>query len=247
MFLKLLKRRFNPLKTHKSPCGILINFTGVSGVGKSTFYNDILEKERFWMTPNEFMSINNIKFTPAAIEESEVYDKLSQSKIDRIYHNPYKAIDKFRSFYWNYQALVNDALIHKHNQHSIVISDEGILHTFPKEIQSIVQSECHDMITTFFKGRALIYCYASPQTIAKQIIDRYNSTGRIIAHHKDKNEDELISDLTKWLDDKEEYLKILKQFHIPILKINTQDSTELNSEKVKHFTKTLINKESSLN
>lgn len=217
---------------------IYIELVGVSGVGKSTFYQSLLkEQQDFWTIADFKKSLPNVSAQPF-IDKAEFYEELAKAQWKHIQELAILDTDKLRMAHWNYKTLTEDALIVNYNKNAIILSDEGILHNFQHSLMKIKVNSSKDF-KDFLKNRMVIYCYSDAEKIVAQIIDRQNKTGRVISHHKSKSKEELLEIVENDLREKEEFLKVLENHPIPILKINTQNDLSENVTKVKELIKKL--------
>ncbi|MDD3771594.1 MAG: AAA family ATPase [Weeksellaceae bacterium] len=215
---------------------VYIELIGVSGVGKSTVYRELLKNHQFFLTINDFKKRNSEINSVDLIGTIPVYQKLAENQWKYIQNLDILETDKFRIAHWNYKTLQEDALLSSFNTNSLIVSDEGILHNFQFSLLELYK-ENQDLFYDFLKNRKVIYCFSSKEQIVEQIQKREKETGRIVAHHKGKSKDELLKLVEKELKEKDEFIKIIKRFNISILEINTQNSFEKNNRKISEFIK----------
>lgn len=213
---------------------LYIEFIGVSGVGKSTIFNELSKYEDNYCTLVNFIKQNrNIKIDNL-IDKDSIYENLAKKQWNIIQNKDVLNSDKFRIAHWNYKTLIEDVKVVKYNRNHLIISDEAILHNFQEALLEI-KEEDPKSFKDFLINRAVVYCYSSVDGIVEQILRRKEETGRIVSHHKGKSIEELYDIVKRDLEEKEEFLEIMFNMGIPILRINTQDSLEFNSNKVKEF------------
>lgn len=216
------------------PC--YIELIGVSGVGKSSFYQKLLKNQkRFWTIQDFKNSIPKVD-TNYLTDGSSFYQKLAKEQWQYIQKLNILETDKLRMTHWNYKTLTEDALISKFNKNSILLSDEGILHNFQNSLLKIQESHPAEL-KEFLKNRAVIYCFADKEKIVNQIIQRQNETGRIVSHHKSKTKEELLKLVEKELNEKEEFLKFIELEGVRVLRVNMQDNPTINHLKIKEYLK----------
>ncbi|HUH36275.1 MAG TPA: hypothetical protein VL022_10620 [Moheibacter sp.] len=233
------KPLFNSIQFGEHQQPIYVELVGVSGVGKSTLYHSLLKEKKFW-TIQEFIRFNRKTEANYLTDDSSFYQKLAKIQWEYIQNLTILETDKLRMAHWNYKTINEDILIANSNKNSIVVSDEGILHNFQDSLLKM-NEENQEKFQFFLKNRAIIYCYSTPEKIVNQIIDRSEKTGRTVSHHKGKSIEELYDIVKRDLEEKEEFLEIMFNMGIPILRINTQDSLELNSKKINKFIEELSN------
>ena len=234
------KSKKNKIKFDSSQKPLYIELVGVSGVGKSTIYQKAIQNQFNFWTLNDFKENNPKVNFQAVLDGQSFYQDLAKYQWDYIQKMDILETDKFRIAHWNYKTLLDDAAVHLHNKNSIVLSDEGILHNFQFALLNSYKSDPNSL-NDFIKNRAVVYCYSSVDGIVEQILRRKEETGRIVSHHKGKSIEELYDIVKRDLEEKEEFLEIMFNMGIPILRINTQDSLELNSKKINKFIEELSN------
>ncbi len=94
-------------------------------------------------------------------------------------------------------------------------------------------------INELMKERAVIYCYTHPEVIAQRIQKRTKETGKLLPQHKVNSFEELVEQQKETLKVKEEFVNILRDCDVPVLRINTSDNLQENAKKVNDFIKNL--------
>lgn len=213
---------------------LYIEFLGVSGVGKSYIYKEISNNQsNFWSIEDFKKNINNCN-EQKLLDNLSFYQNLAKTQWKYIDNLDILNVEKFRIAHWNYKTLLDDALIFLYNTNSVIISDEGILHNFQHALLKI-STESPNLFEDFIKKRAVVYCFSPTDIIVDQILKRKEITGRVIAHHKGKSKEELEEIVKIDLEKKEEFSEFLINSGIPLLRINTQDCLEFNSNKLNEF------------
>lgn len=225
----MVKNCFSKLKEP-----LIIEFIGVSGVGKSTLYDTLKKKKRNWYLIQEFkQSVNHVDLDEI-LEKSTIYQKLAAYRLVAIQKSKIKPSQKFRIAHWNYRSLLDDALIFNENKNAVIVSDEGLLHNFSDVIIELFY-ENPQLLQLHLKNRAVVYCFSSVEKIVSQIEKRSQETQRTVVHHRGKNPDEINLIVSKDLEEKEKFISILTDMKVPILRVSTQDSLEENLKKIEKF------------
>lgn len=213
---------------------ISIEFIGVSGVGKSTAFQNFMKQQKIYPSLNEFKKLIHRPNTQTILDNKEIYQLLAKKRWENIGNQNISETDKFRIAHWNYLTLLDDALVQKYNQNYGVISDEGILHNFSDEILDLAK-ENSDLISGFLENRAVVYCYSSAEMILNQIRKRENESGRVVAHHKNLTDEELIELIKNELEQKEQLIDLLKQQEVKVLSIDTSIDLDENIQLITQF------------
>lgn len=217
---------------------IYIEFVGVAGVGKTTLFNK-LNSDSKWISAAKFVRnhLNSQSIQFAAT--NSCYQILADSKIEQISKTDDNSVDKLYLLHVFYQCLIHDSLIDTFNNNATIISEEGLIHNFGNNIEQILESGENELISNLLKRRAIVYCISEPEIVARQIIKRFEETGKLLPHHKTKSFDELVAVQKQALKQKDNLLQLLKKHEVPILMIDTSNSTSENLVKINTFIKQL--------
>jgi len=248
--VSLLHKMINIFKTDKSKADYLkldkplyVEFIGASGVGKSTLYSELRKNKKTWLEVREFMKMNPVN-SNIIFDRQEIYQRIAALKLELISNQKLEATDKFRIIHWGYRTLIEDTAISRFNQNATVISEEGLLHNFGDVIELL--SDTNELnLKEIIKNRAIIYCYNSAENIVNHIKNRESTTGRIVSHHKNKTDEELLQIIQQELKNKETFVKFLEANQLPVLKINTSQDFQENLNKAIHFIENLQKKRKS--
>lgn len=205
---------------------ISIEFIGVSGVGKSTLYHRLMKFQSIYPSLIEFKKLISEPNIQTILDNQEVYQLLAKKRWLTIQNQDLLDADRFRIAHWNYLTLLDDALVQEYNQGYVVITDEGILHNFSNEIIDLA-AESPNLLTDFLKNRAVIYCYSSAETILNQIRKREKESGRVVSHHKNLSDEELIGLINVELKHKEMFVEVLKNYECKVLRLNIREINEV--------------------
>jgi|SRR5690554_3048660 len=215
---------------------VYIEFIGASAVGKTTLYRKLNKKYiRKWLDIRQFAALNSHKNIEELIGPSSFYHDLANSKISITVENSVKSTgyDKLKSFYLASNAMKQDAYINYFNKKHTILSEEGLLQFYSEGVIKLF-NENREKLIDLLNRRAIIYCYASPEIIVQRVLLRKEKTGHLWQGHKVSSEDELLRAVKRTLDEKEKLINIVKEF-VPVLKINTAQSTASNLKEIHSF------------
>lgn len=220
-------------KAQKEP--FYVEFAGVPGVGKSTLYKNVFSRvNNSWLEIHELEKIFAHHTSGIPAESVLCYQELAQHKMNAVASYDYNGMDKMKIVKYFHYVLIQDSLVYLFNKHYNIMSDEGLIHNFGKNI--IAQATRESMnYEKLLKQRAIIYCYAPAEIIAKRIIARKKITGNILPQHKVDSFEELIKLQEKALNNYHETIDFSQKYNIPVLSIDTSDSMQQNVAKVKDF------------
>lgn len=224
----------NKNKIVKTP--LYVEFIGTSAVGKTTVMLATMKKYKKYVDYGTFLkrysgSFKNIK---RDTENNTFYQKIVLDKIIKM-TKVNTVVPSYIAWYIGsfHDKINNDIQITKYNKDYIVLSDEGLIKHFYQNIIDIYsdggdKTEIKDNL----KNRLYVYCYNSPETIFRQIIKRKHAMGYI---YKGKSQEEIYEILKSTLEKERQFIKLLEDLNIPVLKINTADKIEDNADKVHQF------------
>ncbi|HRV52676.1 MAG: hypothetical protein BWX95_01112 [Bacteroidetes bacterium ADurb.Bin141] len=213
-----------------------VEFTGVPGVGKTSLYKQCNIRDKWINTGDFFLTL---KKEPKYISDDSVfYHELAAQKLNSVTHYDYAGADKLRVLSYFYKTLLSDYKVHTLNKEYIVVSDEGLLHNFGREIRQLMHNR-NELHSDNFKNRAVIFCNSSAERVAKQILKREQETNRILPQHKNKSFDELVALQHTALREYADYMKMLAETGVKVLEINNTDAPDNNSKKIHTFLNSL--------
>lgn len=217
---------------------LFVEFTGTSGVGKSTIYIPMINQIRNGVDLQQFLSRNNLKdFEISNLLDSDpVYQALAKLKIEASPQTLYTYTDELRLLR-NYEWYIKSDAIARHlNKHSLVYTDEGLIHYFGNEIKRLMDEESlKEELEKTLQNRLIVYCYARPEVIAKRILNRKEKSGKLVPQHKVDSLNELIDLMNNDLIKRQNIMESLQNQGIPVLYLNTEDSNEENIAKTIQF------------
>jgi hypothetical protein len=214
---------------------LIVEFIGVSGVGKSTIYSELLSKrnEKNWLTRQEFFKICNE--SDGMFEEYFLnYEELAKHKLEKIVQRECENWIRLKLCSYFFQVLRENRLIENmRNAHTLVI-EEGLVHNFSEELLYLYESR-RDKFREFLKYRVLVYCINTTENIMNNIISRKKEEGFFSGAHLGLSHDGIIQQTEESVRLKERLVAVLKKENIPVLILQTNDSVEGNAKRVKEF------------
>lgn len=231
-----LFRRKNPICKP-----LIIEFVGVPGVGKSTIYRKLLQRNRHLLSQKRHVLMFEDKVSATSLDSQKIYQELAENKMNTVFASELLSLDKMRILKYFQSVLLNDYICKQYNTQNTIISEEGLLHNFGTNISSIYNlNEVKN--NPLFAHRAIIHCYSTAEQVAKQIRKRYKETGKLVPQHKVGDFNDLIMLQKKALINKKENISFFENAGIPVLHINTYDVINDNVEKINQFIKKLQDK-----
>lgn len=228
-----LFRRKNPICKP-----LIIEFVGVPGVGKSTIYRKLLQRNRHLLSQKRHVLMFEDKVSATSLDSQKIYQELAENKMNTVFASELLSLDKMRILKYFQSVLLNDYICKQYNTQSTIISEEGLLHNFGTNIRSICNS--HEIKSNpLFAHRAIIHCYSTAEQVANQIRKRYKETGKLVPQHKVEDFNELIKLQERALINQKENILFFENAGIPVLHINTYDVIYDNVEMINHFIKNL--------
>lgn len=235
-------RRTRPRKVDKfKGKPIYVEFVGVPGVGKSTLYENVFKQVKSkWRNIHELQKIFIRHANSKSTESLSLYQELAQQKIQNVASRNYTGIDKMNIIKYFHSVLIDDSLVYLFNNDYNIMSDEGLIHNFGEAILALSKSK-EEEFKSLMERRAVIYCYASPEIVAKRILEREKKTGELLPQHKVDSYDNLVLLQQESLYFKHQIIDSLSNYNIPILSIDTSNSMSQNVDQVVQFLNQLTN------
>lgn len=218
---------------------LYVEFIGVSGVGKTTVYNQLkLQYKDFGVDFGEFMStLTNFsikQYRDHSFDERQFYQVLAYHKLENILQKEnYKPFDKLRVLQYFYTVIVSDKIVQDFNKEYLIISEDGLFHNFANELDKTIKVDAPAVKE--MQNRAIVHCYSSPAKVAQQILDRVKNGGHLVPQHKGLSFEELVSQQEKSLDAKKLFAEKLKSIGIPVLDINTSNDLSVSAKTIYDF------------
>jgi|SRR5690554_4803724 len=253
--IKTIKNTFNRLgfdiirfdnsifkKTSNVEKPIYVEFLGAGGVGKTTLYNKARELQHSWVDKATFIrrleTENSGYLEP--IDNTLFYQEVIKRQLE-IKSNETSLLPSYRlaDLNMHFQIVWYDFLINKNNNYNIVGSDEGLLHFYGNAIVNTYK-EVEDVRTlrNSLNNRKVIYCYCSPEVVAKRFYNRDSKRNVIkdwYKKHGKKSFEDIIESKKGEMASKEPVLEVLEKYKVPVLRINTEHDLLDNAKKVIDF------------
>lgn len=216
---------------------LYIEFIGMSGVGKTTLYNELLKRENNgnWVAVKPLMS--HLSNPDIPDDTPQFYEDILNEKYRIVSRdNSLKKTIRFMNFF--FKNIKEDIVVNALDKNYNVVFEDGIFHNFGDAILSLYRKN-DENINSIFENRAVVYCHNSPQNIARRILKREQETGNLRPQHTGLSLEELIRAQEKIVESEKEFLAVLSKFEIPILKIDTSENLKQNAQKVDAFIREL--------
>ena len=243
MILKKISRLINKIERKsydnffnckkKSGIPLYIEFVGVSGVGKTTLFNYFKKKTNInWIDISCFVYRNNNKFIN--FDKFENHQLLAHNKLLKVSQEDHLPFDKLQLLNFFYSVLRDDILVKELNVNETVISEEGLIHNFGDNILNMENIKTFDLDSLLSK-RAFVYCYSTPEKVAKQILLRKDITGKLLPQHKNLTESMLVSAQRLALQEKSLLINYLQKRNVPVILIDTGNDLNENFREISNF------------
>lgn len=213
---------------------LYIDFFGVSGVGKSTLYAEVRRRNTnggSWAEVKDFIGTLKDYSLPKQIDP--VYQKILERKY-QIINKDYELEEllEFMNFY--FRNIKEDIIAHAYNENYTIVMEDGLVHNFADSIFDLHKEKQIDL-SRLIKNRAVIYCYNTPEEIAKRIMSRQKEIDELRPQHRKISTDELIHEQQLELSKNREYIETLLDNGVPVLEVDTSDDVTENAGKVNRF------------
>lgn len=223
------------LTNNQTPKPIYIEFVGISGVGKSTLFSLINLSKCNGIALGEFKKQKLLRDTRLSLTDDSLYQFLGDRKMSEVYSSErIIGIDKMWYIKYFFDIMVDDFVVYKRNLQNTILSDEGLVHNFDRQIEELYD-ESESGFNNLMKGRAIVYCYSSANLVAEQIMKRFRETGSLLPHHRFSNIKDLVKDQEEELEKKSKFIEFLCMKNIPVLKIDTAGDLRTKTELIYSF------------
>ncbi|WP_426483861.1 hypothetical protein [Flavobacterium sp. 2] len=208
----------------------IVEFVGVSGIGKSTLYHATIKRLSGQWKFNFF----NLKFEESLFDNkiSEIHWSLLKDKLSNvdIYSCDHSRKIQLLS-YFNKVLLDNLKMINENDQIGFFI-EEGVSHNFSEELQKLSDEE----LKVILKNRFLIYVKTNdPSIVVTQIRKRTNEGGHTVFHHIGLNDEQLSELVVDDMKQLESFFNRIEKIKIPFCSINIEDGLEAGISKIVQF------------
>jgi hypothetical protein len=238
---------------HRSK-GLIVEFIGPSGVGKTTFFNQVFRYHwNDWFSKSDLVYLVNsskeIPFTLINNKAEIIYSEILKAKYN-ILNNCNISLEKKTKLHdFFVKELEYDAFIRFFNLPKGLFSEDGLTHNFQTEIIDIhsdleLYNTREDWFRYLFFNRSIIYLEASPDFIVnnlkKRSVENPNSVNDWYSFY---GPDKIIRQVEKELLNNEKIFSIGDRYGASFLKLNIETETlpEL-IEKVNNFLTVILDK-----
>lgn len=238
-------RRISPRRIDPGPLsassGRVIEFVGVSGVGKTTLARrlpDVLGGR--WYFVEHIPSIQDHAFRLPP-ERQAFYDRLIETKIGAVRESGrhlYQQLTNLSTFASN---LNRDMAIRQSPVSRGFIQHDGVLHAYCDEILLAGAADPAGA-ATFLKDRAIVHMVAKrPETVLARIRARRRKLGELRMNNYPGLDDATVLDMTLEKDRQRRMLcKTCEEMGLPVLRLVAEDPTGTNLERILEFEARLL-------
>lgn len=221
--------------------GLLVEFVGPSGIGKSTTLSKVspLLRDRWFFQEELYYNKSNGLLISNELEEA--YKFLAEGKILEVMEQKAHTAEKVSRISFMLRLLRTDMdLIGQFYPRGFFL-DDGICKNFVRQIVDGLQGNCHG-IENLLRNRAYIFLLAdSPLTIIENIKKRRNTTPWHFGNNfPGRSDSELMEICIQGDIENREFMSILSCMGCHILKLRAEDDFKVNSSKIFRFESVLL-------
>lgn len=213
---------------------LTIEFYGASGVGKTTLYNYYIKNHNFAFNKPLIlrkeitrMVINNKK------ESLGIFEYGFNSRVDNILNKPFLAFNKYihvENIY--YLALWNYIASYIIENKTIILDENDMFNPF---FDLYLNEETKEIGAKYFQNKIIIYCYLDIEELVKRLKQRVAAGTHPYLQNRNFNDAEITEMAAETLYNRKRRIDILEKQNFSILKINTAESLEANTQKIDAF------------
>jgi adenylate kinase family enzyme len=222
------------LEKYEKDRPLIVEFVGLSGIGKSTLFSQIDWKK------NKCVPINNFyeqkKDSDNLIFQAKEYQTLASIMTDRISNIPVPPTEYFLYFCISRKLLMEDFTVQNFNINHIIVSDEGIIHNFGDDLIKLKELDS-SLFQKLMLNRKVVFCDTTSDVLAERVLKRKKEIGRISAIDRNLTKDELILKFKNELEQKRNFIAWLEDQGIDCLKIDMNNQMHLNVLTIEEYIK----------
>jgi len=227
-----LSRFHNIVEDAVKTLGILLEFIGPAGVGKSTLRSSALARHwANWVFPPED------KHQQASLySDSAHYDLILMKAARLASRRNLNSLQQTTLLNYHTKIVMQDLTLAQRDSHLNVVLDEGLIHNFAAELSILPRSTFTNLVTM----RALIYLRPDqPETVVKRLLDRA-AAGHVLTHHQGLSDTELLSLKIESVSYLDQVTDRLAEIGLPILKLVAELPLTVCVDKCIDFVETLL-------
>ena len=246
-FYKFRKiKNIQKYKTSEMSSGLIIEFMGPSGIGKTTLFNEIWRyHKKKWFSKNDIVLLKEKNdIDPFSIFDdfnSTLYEKLLWKKFFLTFQGDRLLKTKVSLYEFYRKQIEIDIFVSHYKLPKGLLSDDGICGNFLEEvIYILLKTKENDAllyeIKKFFSNRSIVYFHANPSIIIDHLkqrsIDKPNSNNDYYSFYGP----DIDSFVQNMIDKFEILINLLEDMNIPIIKIDMKNESRVEQvQKVNSF------------
>lgn len=213
----------------------IIEFIGPSGVGKTTLCKELLRTRGAgdrWRSASEALRYGGGERSEDDTVNKK-YEQLLQLKLEQVctMNSPYAI--RFEVLSYFHRVVVQEKEFNRELAKADVVLDEGICHNFMEELLKLHELDPVSLAALIAK-RIVINCVGNPSNVVARIRSR-EAQGRLMALHREKDNDELLAMIKLEMEQKKELVRVLREFHVPCLEVDVSKALHHNVREIRAF------------